>query len=415
MKPTKQVTAMIVDNSGGYVSLAIRLADEYKKVYYCNPAWQHSFPSPNLVTVGTGFDRIEVVDNLFNVYDEIDLWIFPDIYYGPFQEFLRSQGEIVWGSGAAEDWELYRDVLKTRMDQKHLPLNKWWKLDGITALREFLKKKDDVWVKVNKWRGLIESFHSPSYEMVKQQLDDIEYCKGIDPEQIQFIAEEPIPDALEQGYDGICIDGQFAESWLSGIEVKDKAYFGQWRKYSDLSPMLTDFNTAMSSDLKKFGYRGFYSLENRIQGKKSYMMDFTARMPEPPGSIYLSLIANLGDVIWHGANGDLIEAQPVTEYAAQINIGSHWACTHLCPVYYPKELEPFVWLKKVRREGDIDYVVPVPNASYDLGAVVGLGDTPEEAIQNATDIAAQIKTIDIIVKPEALDNAWDDLQEMQAL
>lgn len=415
MKEAKQIKIMVVDNSGGYMALALRLAAEFKKTYYCNPAWQHSFPNPNLVTVGTGYEEIEVVDNIFEVFHEIDLWIFPDIYYGPLQEFLREQGEIVWGSGQAESWELYRDELKKMMQARGLPVNRWWKLQGLGALRKFLQKQSDVWVKVNKWRGLVESFYVPSYDLVKPQLDDIEYCKGIDPEQIEFIAEEPINDAIEQGYDGISIDGKFPEAWLSGIEVKDKAYLGQWRKYGDLSPLLTDFNAAMAGELKKAGYRGFYSLENRIRGKKSYMMDFTARMPEPPGSAYLALIKNLGEVIWAGANGELAAAEPIAEFAAQINLESQWCCNHLCPVYYPKEIAPFVKLKKARREGDIDFIVPVPNASSDIGAVVGIGKTAEEAIKKAREYALQVKSIDLSMKPEALDDAWKDLQEMQKI
>jgi hypothetical protein len=225
MKPVKQVSALVVDTSGNYIALAIRLACEYKTVYYCIPSWVDSYPNPNKTHIGLGIENIVVVENPFDVYDEVDFWVFPDTYYGSFQEFLRSQGEITWGSGAAEELELYRQLIKEEMKSLRLPVGNYDMVKGMTNLRLYLQEHENVWVKVNKWRGLIETFFSENYDLVKPQLDDIEYNKGINAELIEFVCEEPIL-GKEIGYDGYAVDGKYPEAWVSGAECKDKAYIG---------------------------------------------------------------------------------------------------------------------------------------------------------------------------------------------
>lgn len=407
MKTASSVIACVVDNSGSYVALAIRLAKEFKHVYYSNPAWQHSYPNPNLSSIGDGYEEIEVVDNVFDIFDKVDFWIYPDVYYGPFQEFLKSQGEIVWGSGAAEELELERDVLKKQMDRLGLPVNKWWKVQGMTDLREFLQDHSGIWVKLNKWRGLIETFFCEKYELVKPELDEIEYCKGIDAEAVTFICEEPIDNAVEIGYDGYCVDGQFPEAWLSGVEIKDKAYAGVWKPYKDLSPLITQFNTAMVDEFKAYGYRGFVSLENRIVGRKSYMTDFTARMPCPPGSIYLEMVKNLGAVMWAGANGEIIPAENAALYGVELLIESNWAIKHECPVYFPPSVAQWVKLKKCIKKDKIDYIIPVPYGTSDIGSIAGIGDTLQAASEAVKKVADQIDGIELSIRQDALDSAQE--------
>lgn len=410
MKDFKQVVAMVVDTSGNYIALAERLAREFKTVYYCIPSWVDSYPNPNKTHIGLGIEAITVVENPFDVYDEVDFWIFPDTYYGAFQEMLRAQGEITWGSGAAEELELYRHLIKEEMKALGLPVGKWEKVEGMTALREYLQKNENRWVKVNKWRGLIETFFSENYKLVKPQLDDIEFHHGIDAEEIIFICEEPI-EAVEMGYDGFTVDGKYPAEWLSGLEVKDKAYIGQWRKYADLPPALTEFNTKFAAQFKEYGYRGFFSLENRIAGKRSFMTDFTARMPCPPGAIYLEMIENLGAVMWAGANGEVIPAKPVSQFGIELLIESDWAKRHTCAIYFPKEAAQFVKLKKHMLKEGVPQIVPIPNGTSDIGSIVGLGDTLEQAKKAVLHIAEVIKGTEIVIRVDALDNAEEALKE----
>lgn len=411
IKKTSDIVAIVVDTSGNYISLAERLAKEYKTVYYTNPSWVASYPNPNLTHIGLGIEAITVVENPFDVYDEVDFWVFSDTYYGAFQEFLKAQGEITWGSGAAEELELDRGLIKDEMKALGLPVGKWDMVVGMTALREYLQKNENKWVKVNKWRGLIETFFSENYDLVKPELDDIEYNKGIDAELIEFICEEPI-NGVEMGYDGFTVDGKYPDAWLSGVEWKDKAYIGQWKNYADLPPALTDFNTKFAPSFKEYRYRGFFSLENRIVGKKSYMSDFTARMPCPPGAIYLEMIKNLGALMWAGANGEIIPAENIAQFGIELLIESPWAINHTCAVYFPKEAEQFVKLKKYRIKDGVYQIVPIAYGTSDIGSIVGLGDTLEQAKKAVLHIAEVIKGTEICIRVDALDNAEEALKSV---
>lgn len=414
MKPANQVVAIVIDTSGNWVSLAVRLATEYKRVYYCNPSWVDAYPNPNKTHIGEGLEGIEVIKSPYDVYDEIDFWVFPDVYYGSFAEWLKSQGEIVWGSAAAEELELFREILMERMPDLGLPAPKGEKVTGMTALRKYLQSNKGKWVKLDEWRGLIETFYSKNYDLVKPELDDIEFNRGILAEKIDFMCCDPIITDLEMGYDGYTVDGEYPAEWLSGIEIKDKVYVGQWREYSALPGVLTDFNTKFSKEFKSYQYRGFFSLENRIVGKKSYMTDFTARMPCPPGSLYQEMVLNLGEVMWSGANGVIVPGKNAARYGVELIMDSPWAAKHTCNIYFPKEISQFVKLKKNAIEGGVNQIIPLLNASSDIGSIIGLGNTLAEAIDKAKEYAGQVEGTEIMVRPDCFDGAEELLTEFES-
>jgi len=413
MKDAKQVVACVIDTSGNCVALAERLSHEYKHVYYCNPSWVSAYPTPNLAFIGTGIEGVEVIDSPCDVYDEVDFWIFPDVYYGPFGELLKERKEIVWGSCVAEELELDREILLEEMPKLGLPVPKSVPVHGMAALREYLQKNPGVWVKINKWRGLKETFYSKNYDLIKPELDEIEFNIGLIAGFIDFIVQAPVVTDLEMGYDGYNVDGGLPAEWLSGIEVKDKVYVGQWRKYADLPAVLTDFNTKFAKQFKAYKYRGFLSLENRIIGKKSYMTDITCRWPCPPGFSYLVMVDNLGEVMWVGANGEMVPGKPAAPYVAELLMESEWAKSHPLNITFPKESAPSVKLKKYIVVDGMTQIVPLPNGSSDIGSIVGLGKTLAEAIEKVKEYAGQVAGPEIIVRVDCLDGAEETLTKFQ--
>lgn len=416
MKQTKDVICCVVDNCGSYLSVALRLAREYSKVYYTNPSWQDAYPKMNKPYIGMGYEEIEVIDNIFDVFDKIDLWVFPDVYYGALQQWLVDQGENVWGSRCAEELELNRDLLKEHMTSLKLPVQPWVSVKGIDALRDYLQKNENVYVKINKWRGTVETFHSENYRLIKPELDEMEHCLGAFGNDLDFTVEQPIDNAVEVGYDGWTVDGQYPETGLCGVEVKDKAYAGTVKKYSELSPLITDFNTKMSSTFKDYGYRGYFSTEIRVDGKKvPYMIDFTARTPCPPGEIYLELYKNLGEIFWIGANGEIVLPVTTAVWAVELLMESDWSVKNFQPVYFSKKYERFIKLKKAMLKDDINYIIPQLYGSSDIGAVVGLGDTLEAAISSCLKTADSIEGNGICIRKDCLNSAQEELNKFEEL
>lgn len=417
MKPTKDVVACIIDTGGNYIALAVRLSNEYKTVYYCNMSWQDPYPRPNKAMIGSGIDKIEVVTSPWLVFNEIDVWIFPDVYFGDFQEWLVDQGEKVWGSRSGEELELDRELLKEHMTKLKLPVNKWEVILGLNNLRLYLEDNPNVWVKPIMWRGIGETFYSKNSILSKPTLDTMQYENGDMAEFLDFLVEQPINNALEVGYDGYSIDGVCPDAWLSGPEVKDKAYVCSWKKYSDLPKSITDFNNAMKDTMKKYGYRGFFSLENRIINGKSYMMDFTARVPDPPGPLMLIMVPNLGERIWAGANGEMVSGDPAKKFGCQLLMDSEAAEKQVQNVYYPDDIADFVMLKKCFKIDKGAYGI-IPNPSYgtsDIGSIVGAGDTLEAAKDKVLSVADKIEGAGITIRKDALEDAQEAFDEYEKI
>lgn len=416
MKPTNKVVCCVVDNGGNYLPQAHRLAQEYSKVYYTNPSWVDAYPKMNKPFIGYGLKDIEVVETPWEIYDEIDLWVFPDTYNGPFIEWLKAQGEIVWGSGVGEELELERDLLKEHTQELGLPVSKWENIVGLTNLRVYLQKHEDVYVKISKWRGTVETFHSQNYKLIKPELDEMEHCLGPFANIIEFVVEQPVPDAVEIGFDGWTIDGAYPEYVLAGVEIKDKAYVGKFSDYSDLSTLITGWNDKYSSTFKNYQYRGFMSTEIRVDNTKTpYMIDFTARTPCPPGEIYLCLYENLGEVIWEGANGNMILPKARAKYGVELLMESDWATHNFQAVYYPPKYAEYVKLKKACKIDGVDYIIPQSYGSNDIGAVVGLGDTLEEAIKDCLDVADSIEGNGICLRKDTFDTAREEFDKFEAI
>ena len=415
MKETKDVTALVVDN-GLFVELALRLAKDFKKVYYHVP-WISAFPKMNNGMIGTGFDEIEVVSDVYgDHFDEIDVFIFPDVYFGPLQEHLQSLGKIVWGGRMGEDLELSREGMKELLKELGLPVGGYDVMTGTAELRKFLKENKDRYVKINKWRGTFETFHAPDYKAVEPKLDEVEYNLGAFKHITEFIVEEALNDKVEFGTDAWTIDGKYPDKLFSGIEVKDKGFIGIFTDYKNIAEPLTRFNEAIKPVLKDYGYRGFFSSEVRIgQDHEPYMIDFCARAPSPPNEVYQEVYTNLAEVIWKGANGETVTPVSKFKYGAEILIHSSWADKNWQPVDFPAEIRDKVKLRNAVKIKDQFYVIPQSVGLPEIGAVIGLGDTMEEAINDAKETGKQVSGYYLEIPEDSLEQAEAEVQKLDDL
>jgi hypothetical protein len=272
-KKVSDVVALVIDN-GLFTELAILLGKTYKKVYYYCP-WVNAYPKMNTAKIGLGFDEIEVVDSPDKVEDLVDCFVFPDVYFGAMQERLIKKGKNVWGARMGERLELDRVYCKELMAKIGLPVGPYKVVTGVPALREYLKTNVNQWVKVSKYRGACETFFSRNYTEIEPQLDVIEQELGVFKYILPFVCEDDLPDKVELGIDGYMVNGVPPSQLFSGIEVKNEAFVGVFKKYSEFPKELTAFDKAMQPEFKRLNYSGFYSTENRIgEDKVAYMVDF---------------------------------------------------------------------------------------------------------------------------------------------
>jgi len=413
MEDLRSKTALIIDN-GIFVEIARRLAEDFGRVLYFAP-WASGYPTSRGLLIGAGDEALERVSDPWPYIerDEVDLYVFADCYEGDLQHFLAKIGKRVWGCRRGAELELDRPKAKEIMQKAGVPIGKWKEIVGLDALRRHLKSNDDSWIKINSTRGDMETFHSPTYEKIEPRLDELEHTLGAKKKIMRFIVEGGIPEAVEAGYDGFCIDGQFPAVGLTGIEVKDRGYVGRTMRYADVPEPVRVVNDALKPNFKRYNYRGFWSTEVRIdKSGVGYPIDLTARAGSPPSELYQNMIANLAEVMWYGAEGILIEPEYTDTWGAEVLIHSQWADKNWVHLTFPPELRRNIKMRNYTVIDGEHYVVPQLCGMPEIGAVVATGKTAKEAIDKVKEIAEQVEGYDVEIPVDSMDEALEDLKKV---
>ena len=399
-----------------FMSLAERLGRDFGKVLLHVPH-SGSFPTMNCGMVGYGLPNVTLVDSVFGPhFAKVDLFVFPDLGNAALQVHLEGLGKRVWGARNGEEIEVYRELCKEVMEQEGLPVQPWKICKGMTELRSHLESTPNQHVKIDRWRGVMESFFSPSYEIIKPKLDEVANTLGAFQEVLEFIVEDDLPDCVEAGLDAYCIDGQYPTRTLAGIEVKDLGYAGQIVDWKDIPEPLTRWNTSMAQTFAKYGYRGFLSNEIRVgKDKVPYMIDATCRAPCPPSELWQELYLNLSEILWYGAEGVLIDPKPAAKWGVEVILKSSWAEKNWQPVSCPPAYSNQIKLFNSVMVDGMRYVVPQDEDMCEIGAVVGWGDTLEEAAEHAKEAGESIQGYGIKFNMGPIESANEQIKELEKL
>lgn len=406
-------TLMLFDY-GCFSYMAERLAKDFEKVYlYC--PWEKSFPVVNDYIIGQGMEGVIKVQNVWDVFEEIDIWVFPDLHYGAFQKWLKNKGKKVFGACKGEEMEYDRTKMEEIMKSVGLDVPPGDNFTGMTALREHLKNNDNLFIKTNIFRGNHETWHHENYDLSKPILDELAHSLGANAEQEVFLAKKPIEDAIEYGYDGFCVNGKYPETTIFGIEIKDRGYVGCAMDYDDLPSLVKEINKKLSSIFKKYQYTGWYSNEIRaINDKKGYLIDQTTRMPEPPGGLAIEMIDNFSECVNDVANGEIPDLKFSYKYGVELIIKSSWAKDELQAIYYPDEIKDFVKIKNKCVIDGVTYFVPQGDGMTEIGAVVACSNDLEDAFLEVQYKAKQIKGYCIEIDFSCIDEMKKEIEKLKS-
>jgi hypothetical protein len=379
MKDSKDVIACVVD-SGLFVPVARKLGQKFKHTYYWSP-WETAFPTCRNFVIGDGFEEIERVESIWDIKDKCDLFVFPDIGFSGMQRELISQGYPVWGCRDADEIEAQRGIFLKQLAKTSLDIPTFKAIKGVTSLRSFLKDKDDKYLKISTYRGDFETCHWRDWGQDERLLDLYAVRFGPLKEEVMFYVFDPINTEIEDGIDTWCIDGSFPKTVIHGMEAKDRAYLGTFQKFSDMPQEVRIVNEQFGPVLESYGYRGAFSTEVRITEEgESYFIDPTCRFGSPPSQCESEMVSNLGEVVWGGANGELVEPEPSAKFGVQALIKvdrSKWAVFDI-----PKGIKQWA---KFAFSCQIDDRICVPPGEHDegeIGWLVATGDTIQESIDN---------------------------------
>jgi phosphoribosylamine-glycine ligase len=408
-------TVLCFDN-GVFPEFARRLADDFGRVLYWSP-WAGVHPVSKSLLIGRGDDKVERIVDPWTLIerDEVDLYFFGDVYEGALQSYLRSRGKRVFGCGRGAELEMDRVKAKKIMAKSGIPVGPYKEIVGIKALRTFLKANDNQFVKQDATRGDFETFHASSYAQIEPRLDELEHSLGAQAEIKEFIVEQGIDDAIEVGYDGYAIDGQFPKVGMVGIEIKNKSYVGKIMPYKRMSEQVRSVNASLSDAMRAYQYRGFFSNEVRItKDGKGYPIDLTARLPSPPSELYEVIFKNLADIVWYGAEGELVEPEYEDVWGAEVLMISEWANQNWLHVDFPPKIRDSVKLRNFCVINGEHYVVSQLGGGREVGSVVATGKTAKEAMDKVKAVAKEVKGYELEMPVDTLDEALESLNKLLA-
>jgi hypothetical protein len=127
----------------------------------------------------------------------------------------------------------------------------------------------------------------------------------------------------------------------------------------------------------------------------------------------MEMISNIGEMIYHGAQGELVEPIFEAEYGIQV------AVFHDHDEDLPKQfrIDPELrrWFKLMEfcKCGELYQIIPRPPFGQKIGWLVGIGDTIGEAADFVQDVAAQFKKYPFDIKLDCLPEAIKQAEAME--
>ena len=410
--PYKDKTVMIVDNGLG-VELAIALSKDFGKVYYYCSWKQGGFPLMNQYYIGKGIPGVISIEDMFEYINEVDLFIFTDILEGDLQKYLRSIGKLVFGSFDAENLEMDREYLKDTLRTLNMPVGPYTVITGMSNLRRYLLNNEDQWIKISKFRGTTETFHSINYKLTEPYLNQLQTKLGPLSEQLKFIVERTLDTKVETGIDTYTVNGEYPKNVMGGIEIKDKCYLAKVQPYNDFDKSITSTNDKLSPLFKQYGYTGWFSTEVRIsENKTPFFVDATTRQPWPPSNLIWYMYKNLADIYWNTANGKLVEPVCPEPFGFEIILQSKWAKTDWLPISFPTQYRDNIKLYSLTQNNQGLYIIP---GSDVVGSVVSSGKSPDEAINKCLEIVKTIEAYDIDFDNTIIDKIKEEINAMEEI
>lgn len=395
------------------MEIAIRLAKDFGKVFYTGPYVMNGNPSHEAMDMARNVPNIERVREWGEIIDQVDLVVTTDAHEPYLQKHWKSLGKRVFGSFFASELENNRRLGKRTLYDLGLPVGPYSEADGVDNLEEILKNAPHSWVK-GGLRGDGETWEHKSWDTSKGEIQDIRNNLKIFQNQPKYTVEHHIDGLAEIGMDVPTANGQYTSHCMAGLEVKDCMYVCKIIPYLSLPYQVRDITDRLAPIFNDMEYNGIFSDEVIIgEDKRGYMLDFTCRFGQPPTSIITSMWKNFSEIIWKISGGIIPRIEYDYQYAVQFIIKSDIAEDRPSPVKIPEEYREFVKIKNlVIDEDGIWYYTPNNMRMKEIGAVVGLGNSIQEAHKMASKIAESIEGFDIYIKIDAMDKAKKSLEKL---
>lgn len=399
------VENILVIDSGLCVEQALRLKDDYNVKY--TTIWQaEGFPHFDSYAPGLGLlDKAEFFEDI----DWADLVVFFDNGWGNLIEYLRDQGKPCFGAGLAEELELKRERAIEIQDEYNIPYPKSYTLKGIDELENFLKNNQNVFVKLDKFRGSSETFFHQNFDdSTEVKLAELRTEFGPFADDMIFICQEK-EEGVEGGYDFFFNGSNYQKPYLYGYEIKGTGvYVGK------LSDTIPDAYTEVAEKIKPYlammGYKGAISTEGIVgKERKLKMIDWTARIPMPLGALF-TLWDNFPELVVKTALGEDCMIKSSYQYFASLALESPKAEENWLALNIPENLRRNIKGRIVSKSKENYWAVP---GFSSVLIIISEGDTYQEALENIFNITESLNYVEELdlANTSALEKVEDIIEE----
>lgn len=415
-KEFKPKSICVVDNIGGtYFNIAVELT-RYFKVYY-HSVNQNPFPMVSLSNIGYGYEDITVITDFWSNINTFDIICFPDIYFNSWGTYLRSVGKKVWGGCVSEKLELDRKLFKDELKSSGMSIAPTKYVMGIDNLTKYLKSEKDKWIKISFFRGNMETFHHIDINQSMIWLQALTISMGPLGKTIEFMIEDSISSIAEVGYDGFAVNGLLPDNQIWGVETKDSSWVGTHTLSNQMPYPVIDINNKFKNVLTRYNHTGFYSNEIRVgEDGINYYTDICARGGVPPSNAYMSLITNWDEIIINGCDNILVEPKYNSKYCVELILKSTYCHQNFMPISIPDEYRNSLKLKGCLNVDGKDYIIPFEQAGIKdndaFGSVVVVGDSIDDILTNAVEIAGSIECYGLNYDKDALNRSKKSIDDI---
>ena len=413
MKETVDVVACVIDR-GTFFPVAGQLARGMKKVFYHMPNGE-SFKKFARGVMGHGHADVHITHDFWKHKEEIDLFVFPDSNCDDIglQKELKSQGFAVWGSGSASELEEYRGIWIDKAEELNWPMPKTLRIKGLSNLRVFLKENEGetYFIKISRWRGDMETFKADEPTQIRTDLDLLAAKFGPFQDEITFYVQENLDTDIEGGADTYFV-GDFPNKIVLGYEKKAQSYFATVKDRKDMPPEIFKPMQEIAPTLDSHGYCNMISSEVRLKDDKSYWLDPCLRFPSPAGEEQLELNKNFPDIVWHGANGQLVQPEIDETFCGEAIIGWTGEKSSWKSFTIPDEVKQWVKLYACAYH-DGKYHYGPDQDSEAIGCAVALGHTPSEVLDRLKEIEEALKDAPVQLFITEIADLFKEIEEAE--
>lgn len=376
----------------------------YEVGYYCEA--KRAYPEARTNCIGDGFDEFTKIKQLDEAF-EYDIIVCPDTHSRQWVELARKLGKPVFGAGESEIAEHDRSYFKSLLERLGLPVGDFKACVGTEALEKILRGYKNRYIKLDgDYRGDMETFHHKDWATTRDEVwGHLLTRLGANSQECPFIIEEPVASECEVGFDGLVVDGQYSKPAMIGFEAKDAGYLG--KVFDTLPPEMQKINDKFAPLFKDWKAKTFYSNEIRITKEGVwYYTDPTIRCAHPPFAAQTEIISNLGQLIFSASSGHSIPPKFSAKFAAALlvkssNLQDGW----VRGLSFPKELKHLVKLQSATSHNGVISVIP---ESFIACTAVGTGDTIEEAVDQAIEVAESVEVDGKYVDYKALEKLQEE-------